>query len=229
MQWEDELNHLDIAMIEHLDHLYGYAMVLTCNKADAEELVLGTYRRAVKDIRGQQTVTMKSWLFTILRDTWFKQVHRPPISGEITQVDAEECGANFIREQSNDPLALDASKLDVTLVQRAIILLPVLLREIILLREYVEFSCGETASIIGCPVDTVKARRVRARAKLRILLAAQIRTHSVLVKQPRPVEWIESVLPMDDDSRRLMPKKGCPRAATSSGSARSDGNSRDLA
>ena len=52
------------AGIEHIDGLYGYALVLTQNRTDAEDLVQETYVRAMGRLRNDSNV--KGWLFTIL-------------------------------------------------------------------------------------------------------------------------------------------------------------------
>jgi RNA polymerase sigma-70 factor (ECF subfamily) len=61
-------------------------------------------------------------------------------------------------------------KPDVARVREAIQQLPVLLREVILLREYEELSYHEIASLMQCPLGTVMSRLARARSKLRTLL-----------------------------------------------------------
>jgi len=60
--------------IEYLDGLYSYAMVLTRNHAEAEELVQETYTRAVQAMQKLRADSnIKGWLFTILKNIWFNQ------------------------------------------------------------------------------------------------------------------------------------------------------------
>ncbi len=57
--------------LEHIDALYGYALTLTRDKAEAEDLVQETYLRAVK--AGNQPApegNLKAWLFVIMRNAW---------------------------------------------------------------------------------------------------------------------------------------------------------------
>ena len=63
------------AALEHLDALYGYAMTLTHNKTEAEDLVQETYLRAVRAF-GQlmPDSNLKSWLFAIMRNVWLNQL-----------------------------------------------------------------------------------------------------------------------------------------------------------
>ena len=63
------------AALRYLDELFRYAMVLTRNQTDAEDLVQETYVRGLKAIGSlQPDSTLKSWLFTILRNTWLNQL-----------------------------------------------------------------------------------------------------------------------------------------------------------
>ncbi|HEX4167452.1 MAG TPA: sigma-70 family RNA polymerase sigma factor [Bryobacteraceae bacterium] len=61
--------------LEYLDGLYGYAMTLARNEAEAEDLVQETYLRAVRAF-GQLRPdnNLKSWLFTILRNVRLNQL-----------------------------------------------------------------------------------------------------------------------------------------------------------
>ncbi len=176
MHWKDDSTRKDIAMIEHLDHLYGYAMILTRNKTDAEDLIQETYSRAVEAIGSLRTVTnIKIWLFTVLRNTWFTPWQQPSASAEITLIDAEDNDANLIVESSKNPSAFDMSTMDVERMRQAILQLPVLFGETIMLREYAELSYEEIASVMDCPVGTVMSRLTRARARLQTLFISSPR------------------------------------------------------
>jgi DNA-directed RNA polymerase specialized sigma24 family protein len=49
MSWNnDGTGQADTTSIEYLDGLYGYALVLTRNHAEAEDLVQETYARAIQ-------------------------------------------------------------------------------------------------------------------------------------------------------------------------------------
>ena len=177
MHWNFDLSHRDAALIEYLDSLYGYAMVLTRNKADAEDLVQETYIRAVTAARDLQTITaLKGWLFTILRNVWLNQRRRRLTSPDrMLYIDAGETVANLIAEPSKDPHAHYLSELDVARVRQAIQQLPVHFREIIVLREYEELSYHEIATVMQCAIGTVMSRLARARARLRVLLSSDLR------------------------------------------------------
>ena len=153
--------------IEYLNGLYSYAMVLTRNHAEAEDLVQETYTRAIQTIQKLRVNSnIKGWLFTILRNIWFNQLRKrrngPPMVDIAT---------NNIVEPSKIFPDLYVSKLEIQQVRVAIQQLPAEFREVILLREYEELSYREIASVLHCPIGTVMSRLGRARAKLGALLA----------------------------------------------------------
>jgi RNA polymerase sigma-70 factor (ECF subfamily) len=159
--------------IEYLDGLYSYAMVLTRNHAEAEDLVQETYIRAMQAMRKLRADSnIKSWLFTILKNIWFNQLRKRRNAPQMVEIDSGDDAANHIVEPSKNSHDLYVGKLEAEQVRAAIQQLPVEFREIILLREYEDLSYREIANILHCPLGTVMSRLGRARAKLGALLAA---------------------------------------------------------
>ena len=174
MSWDHHAaGRVDATGIEDLDGLYSYALVLTQNHAEAEDLVQETYVRAIKAMRRLRADSnMKGWLFTILRNVWLNQLRKWRNGPQI--VDIEVDGVANSVEPSKSAHELYVSKVEAEQVRAAIQELPVEFREIILLREYEDLSYLEIASILGCPVGTVMSRLGRARAKLRALLSTRL-------------------------------------------------------
>jgi RNA polymerase sigma-70 factor (ECF subfamily) len=165
----------DMMGVQYLDGLYGYAMVLTHNHAEAEDLVQETYVRAIpaiKRLRGDSNV--RGWLFTILRNIWLNELRKRRNGPQMIQIEARDGIAASVAEPSKDSYDLYLSKLETQQVRAAIQKLPVEFREIILLREYEDLSYREIASVLDCPVGTVMSRLGRARAKLRTILATTL-------------------------------------------------------
>ncbi|WP_169746968.1 sigma-70 family RNA polymerase sigma factor [Edaphobacter aggregans] len=160
----------DAPGLEFLNGLYSYALVLTRNPADAEDLVQETYVRAMPAMgKLRQDSNIKNWLFTILRNIRLNQL-RKLRNGPQLFADGV---ADSIVEPSKNSHDLYVNKLESERVRAAIQELPVQLREIILLREYEGLSYHEIAGVLDCPVGTVMSRLGRARAKLRTLLDAR--------------------------------------------------------
>jgi len=159
------------------DGLYGYALVLSRDRTEAEDLVQETCVRAVKAVESLQPGSnAKSWLFTILRNIWLNQVRQRRTAPQIVELDVDESTLGLAVEASKDPHALYVSKVERAQVRVAIQQLPDEFREIIVLREYEELSYQEIATLLGCPAGTVMSRLGRARSKLRSLLSVTLRT-----------------------------------------------------
>jgi RNA polymerase sigma-70 factor (ECF subfamily) len=163
----------DTMGIEYLDGLYRYAMDLSRNHEEAEDLVQETYIRAMQAMRRLRADSnIKAWLFTILRNIWINQLRKRSNGPQMVEIDVGIGVANSIIEPSKDSHDVYVSKLATEQVRAAIHDLPAEFRQIILLREYEDLSYREIASVLSCPVGTVMSRLGRARAKLRTLLIA---------------------------------------------------------
>jgi RNA polymerase sigma-70 factor (ECF subfamily) len=162
----------DTAGIEYVDGLFSYALILTRNHSDAEDLVQEVYVRAIGAMeRLRAGSNVKSWLFTILRNVWLNQLRRRRSAPQIVGIDGDENVASGVVETSMGPHEAYVSTMECQQVREAIRQLPVDSREVILLREYEELSYQEIATILDCPAGTVMSRLGRARSKLRRLLA----------------------------------------------------------
>ena len=161
-------------LLRFIDGLYGYAMAITRNRTDAEDLVQETYLRAIPRMRSLRPESnLKSWLFTILRNIHLNQLRKQRVAPKVLEIDADENTANIVVETSKDPLAQYVSMAERDWVLKAIQQLPSVFRQIVVLREYEDLSYQEIAGILDCPVGTVMSRLARARSKLRILLSTE--------------------------------------------------------
>jgi RNA polymerase sigma-70 factor (ECF subfamily) len=161
----------DAIGLEYLDSLYSYAMVLTHNHAEAEDLVQETYIRAIpamKRLRSESNI--KGWLFKILRNTWLNHLRKRRTAPVISWTEEGDGSVRDIAEPAKDSYHALVGKMEKEQVQAAIQALSVKFREIILLREFEELSYDEIAGLLNCPLGTVMSRLARARSKLRVLL-----------------------------------------------------------
>ncbi len=161
-------------LTQHLNALYGYAMVLSRDDATAADLVQETYLRALaaKD-RLWENSAVKSWLFMILRNIWLNHLRKtkaeqPLVMDGDGSVNHHQSDSG---ESNMDPDLVYERKVARELVRAALAQLPQEFREVILLREFEDLPYREIAEILGCPPGTVMSRLARARAKLRTLLA----------------------------------------------------------
>jgi RNA polymerase sigma-70 factor (ECF subfamily) len=171
---ESNQNNLDFsqAALEHLDSLYGFALVLTHNPTEAEDLVQETYLRAARAFgRLMPDSNLKSWLFAIMRNIRLNQIRHRKSSPQFVELDSEEENrAEWFVSNANDPHSLLMQKVESEQVRTAIEKLPQHQREVVLLRDIEGFSYQQIASILQCPAGTVMSRLGRAREQLRSLL-----------------------------------------------------------
>lgn len=156
---------------EHIDSLYRYALVLTHNQSEAEDLVQETYVRAIEAFnRLREDSNVKAWLFTILRNLWLNALRKRRSGPKLVEDDAEHHTLDNLVGTMPDAHKVLEDEEDASRVRSAIGKLPSEFQTILILREFEELSYQEIATVLSCPAGTVMSRLGRARAKLRILL-----------------------------------------------------------
>src|SRR5215216_3063615 len=153
------------AAMEHLNALYGYALALTRNMTEAEDLVQDTYLRAASAVhRPEGQTNLKSWLFVIMRNAWLNQVRHRNSGPRFVDLETDGPAVGKIEE---NPHVVYLRKLEREQVRQAIDSLPDAYREIVVLRDIEGFTYQEIATVLDCPAGTVMSRLGRARGKLR--------------------------------------------------------------
>jgi RNA polymerase sigma-70 factor (ECF subfamily) len=169
-------------VLELFGTLHGVARRLTCNDADAEDLVAETVARAwrARDTLQDQTA-FRAWIFRILHNTFISERRRVAARGEVPfdACDEDEDSAAFsIFEQMHQPFLLWFSNpeqqfLDKVLredLERALCTLPEHYRIVVVLADLEEFTYPEIAEALDIPVGTVRSRLARARSVLQKIL-----------------------------------------------------------
>ena len=156
------------AALVHIDALYGYAMTLTRNATEAEDLVQETYLRATSAAnQPQPNGNLKAWLFVIMRNAWLNQLRHNQSGPRFVELETNEQP----EDAGGNPHVVYLRKLEREQVRAAIEKLPDAYREIVVLRDIEGFTYQEIALVLDCPAGTVMSRLGRARAKLRASLA----------------------------------------------------------
>lgn len=158
-------------MLPQLDSLYRLALRLTTDPSRAEDLVQDTVLKALRSWqRFQLGTNIRSWLFTILRNTFindYRRRQREPIAMDL---DAVEPHAVFRAGQDEDPEGAFFAQIVDAKVLDAIDALPEDFREVLVLSDIENMSYAEIAGVLGIPVGTVKSRLFRARRQLQEVL-----------------------------------------------------------
>ena len=163
----------DQATMEHIDSLYGYALTLTRDATEAEDLLQETYLRAASaSNRPDIDSNLKAWLFVIMRNAWLNHLRHNKSGPRFVEL---ELGEPAISDAQENPHVVYLRKLERQQVREAIASLPHAYREIVVLRDMEGFSYQEIATVLDCPAGTVMSRLGRARGKLRKLLEPRVR------------------------------------------------------
>ena len=156
-------------VLTFLEPLYGAAMRLARNRADAEDLVQDTLVKAFRFAdRYTAGTNLRAWLYTILHNTW-RNRRRDEARG---QVDVDSALVEEAAAAPGGPTAGDTperilmrSTLDADL-QVALDALPDAFRQAVWLRDVEEFSYAEIAEMLDIPIGTVMSRISRGRRLL---------------------------------------------------------------
>jgi RNA polymerase sigma-70 factor, ECF subfamily len=169
-------------VLQHLDALYGTAMRLTRNAADAEDLVQDTVVKALRfESRFERGTNLKAWLFTILHNTWRNRIR----DAARQTVDVDSTRVDEVVAQLGGPIELETPErvlLRASLgreVQAALDVLPDAFRQAVWLRDVEEFSYAEIAKMLDVPMGTVMSRISRGRRMLFEALTKQDKDSTV--------------------------------------------------
>ena len=167
--------------LPYLDQLYGAALRMTRNRADAEDLVQDAYAKAFGSFHQYRPGTnLKAWLYRILTNTFinsYRKKQREPLQSDAETVEDWQlhraASHDSVGLPSAENLALDA--LPDSDIKDALGQLTEDRRLAVYLADVEGFSYKEIAEIMDTPIGTVMSRLHRGRRQLRELLADHAR------------------------------------------------------
>src|SRR6266851_4251269 len=163
--WPSREACLEDVLRDNLDSLYRFALRLTRNAAEAQDLTQEAAARAWERQNGD-VQNWRAWLFQTLYHAFITSYrHRKRWGAAGIDLEEEEAST----QQLADLLPAVITTED---VRRAIEALPKELRAVVWLSDAEGLLLREIAEILECPIGTVASRLWRARLELRRSLSA---------------------------------------------------------
>ena len=166
--------------LPHLDALYNFALRMTSDPDDADDLLQETYLKAYRFFdKFEKGTNCKAWLFRIMKNS-FINIYRK-VAKEPDKVDYDDVEEFYhsIRAESTDPNDLEVKLFSNLLdddVTRALESLPEEFRTVVILCDIEGFTYEEIAEFVECPIGTVRSRLHRGRKMLRAKLLDYAKT-----------------------------------------------------
>ena len=172
--------------LPYLDGMFGAAMRLTRNPADAEDLLQETFLRAFSAYDSFESGTnLKAWLYRILMNTYISSYRKQKRSPQT--VPAEDGEFSLYRQIIDDggrtPEAEVLEKIPDEEVKAALDELPEQFRVAVLLADVEGFSYKEIADITETSIGTVMSRLHRGRKALQKALWEYARGRGLVTEE----------------------------------------------
>lgn len=161
----------DDEIIPHMDALYNFALRLTTDPNDAEDLVQDTIVKAYRFFSSYEKGTnAKAWMFRILKNSFINNYRKT--SKKPSQVDYDEVSSYYesIRAESTDTSDLENLMFrelmddDITI---ALGRLPEDFRTVVMLCDVEGYTYEEIANMLDVPIGTIRSRLHRGRNLLK--------------------------------------------------------------
>jgi RNA polymerase sigma-70 factor (ECF subfamily) len=156
--------------VPHMDALYNYALRMTGDEDDADDLVQETFLKAFRFFdKFEKGTNCKAWLFRIMKNSFINDYRKS--TKEPNKVDYEDV-QNFYENIKSDEIESKHYEQDAFSdllddeISNAITELPEDFRTVIILSDIEGFSYEEIADFVDIPVGTVRSRLHRARKML---------------------------------------------------------------
>lgn len=175
------VENFDRIVDEYQRRLYGFALRMTGNREDAEEIVQDAFVRAYRALgkmpaEQRRELRLQPWLYTITLNVTRNRLRskRPTSVALDALADPDALLQNTGEPHPPQPDAIFEQNADVAAVERALLQLPMHLRAAATLRFIEGRSHPEIAEILHQPIGTVKSHVHRAVRILRRILGPQV-------------------------------------------------------
>ena len=159
-----------------LDDVYRFALSLTKDPVDADDVVQDTFLRAYKSwhtyVPGSDC---RRWLFTICRNVFLRSLERRSPTLDI-EADGEAPSTPIVHDGTRDATDDLLSRVDLgPAIERALARLPEPFQSTLVLVDVEDKPYETAATILGIPVGTVRSRLFRGRRLMQEMLRAYAR------------------------------------------------------
>ena len=159
-----------------LDQLYGAALRMTRNPADAQDLVQDAYMKAFQAFGSYKPGTnLKAWMYRILTNTYINQYRKAQRRPKETS-DEEVTDWQLADSASHDSTGLQSAEIEALRripdkrIQDALMSLSDDYRMVVYYADVEQLPYKEIAEIMDTPIGTVMSRLHRGRRQLRAKL-----------------------------------------------------------
>ena len=169
-------NHEDFEReaMPHMDILYNYALRMTSNADDANDLVQETYMKAFRFWdKYEKGTNIRAWLFRIMKNSYINRYRKEVKEPDTVDYNDIQNFYKSIRYATADPNDLEEKIFGGLLednVARAIESLPEDFRTVVILCDIEGLSYEEIAEFVDSPIGTIRSRLHRGRKMLRVKL-----------------------------------------------------------
>jgi RNA polymerase sigma-70 factor (ECF subfamily) len=153
-------------MTPHMDQMYNYAMYLTGERDEANDLLQETFLKAYRFYdKYEEGTNAKAWLYRIMRNTYINEYRRLKRLPDLVEFD-EQISAPYFAPGAQRSTPQFEGELFGDEIATAIARLPEKFKSVIMLRDVEDLPYEEIAEALDIPVGTVRSRLHRARALL---------------------------------------------------------------
>lgn len=171
-----------------LDQLYGGALRMTRNPADAEDLVQETYVKAYQAFNSfSEGTNLKAWLYRIMTNTYINSYRKK--KRQPTQQSSEDVTDHqLLATSSHESVGLESAELEALKnlpnqrIAQAMNDLSEDYRMVVYYADVEGLAYKEIAEIMGTPLGTVMSRLHRGRKQLREALKDVAQEHGIAVE-----------------------------------------------
>ena len=177
MKERNEINQLIQKALDHDEHacqkllnlykgrVFSYAYRMVKNYHDAEDITFDAFIKCFKALhRFDTSKSFLTWLFTITHNVTMDYFRKN--KAEYEYFDEQHASDEDLAQEYERKHKMER-------IDRALLKLAPLDRELVILFHKEEYSYQEISEIVNVPISTIKTRLHRARKKLRLLVHEQ--------------------------------------------------------